>query len=134
MTKNNQSNRLDNIDFVQDIGSETAAVYSGGAGRINDGSGDEDVVLFADRFQGSTLTLNASIGDGIRNVGFRDGRGGGGSTGFNDKASSIIIERGRWRFYEDSNYRGRRLRTLGPGRYVIGSSFNDRITSALRVG
>ncbi len=120
MTKNNQSNRLDNIDFVQDIGSETAAVYSGGF------LGDvAQVVLYEDgglRGKSTTVTLPDSQGQNVVGA-------------FNDKTSSIQVLSGRWRFYEDANGGGRRTVVLGPGNYSrLPASFNDVISSVQRVG
>lgn len=118
MTKENQSNYLDNIDFVQDISSETAALYSGGA---------DLAFLYKDsNLKGPKIAVAAP---GTRNVGLSGGR----RNGFNDTASSIEIVQGRWRFYEDSNYRGDYV-TLGPGKYNIRSKFNDKITSLRPVG
>jgi hypothetical protein len=146
MTKNNdQSHSLYNIELVQDITLETAANYSGGAARINDGNGDPDVILFenslfniSNPFSGDRLNLNASIGDGFSNIGFKDGQGGGGSTGFNDNSAAIVIERGRWQFFSDAGFKGKSSEILGPGEYDLASLAStigrDEITSALRIG
>lgn len=50
--------------------------------------------------------------------------------GFNDKASSVIVERGDWEVCEDSEYRGHCV-VLHPGRYdsLRGMGMNDRISS-----
>ena len=142
---NNQSNSLDNIEFVEDISQETAANCSGGAGYLN--SSDPDVILHKDpNGMGDTLNVNAAIGDGLSNIGTNDGNGGGGNNGFNDQTSSITILRGTWQFYSDDNFNTsisttegltnfdqQVTRPLGPGNYNLGAN-NDMITSAVRIG
>ena len=51
--------------------------------------------------------------------------------GFNDRASSAIVERGRWEVCEDAGFRGR-CTILSPGRYtsLVPLGFNNRISSA----
>lgn len=50
--------------------------------------------------------------------------------GFNDRASSIAVERGQWEICEDA-YFGGRCAVLGPGRYgsLRAMDMNDRISS-----
>jgi hypothetical protein len=56
-----------------------------------------------------------------------------GSTGFNDKASSLRIESGYWLFCSDANFEGE-CRTFGPGDYPsLPSGLNNRISSGRRV-
>jgi hypothetical protein len=139
---NNQSNFLDNIKFVQDITPETAANYSGGAGRLNGAANDPDVIVYRDtNFRGDSLNLNAAIGDGLSNIGTRNGNGGGGDNGFNDQISSIKILRGTWAFYSASNFgntreSGQTVQNLGPGpaEYKTLPRLQDSITSAKRIG
>lgn len=143
---NNQSNSLYNIEFVQDISYKTAANYSGGIGRINDGNNDPDVILYSEpNGQGSSIYLNAATGDGIPNIGFNDGVSGGGETGFNDFTSSIVIRRGAWQFYEGIGFVDvgadagkvrmpggeQRTSVLGPGTYNLGANDN-KISAAFR--
>ena len=54
--------------------------------------------------------------------------------GFNDRASSAIVERGTWQVCEDSDFRGRCL-VLRPGQYPsLGAmDLNNRISSLRRV-
>lgn len=55
-------------------------------------------------------------------------------TGFNDKASSVVIERGTWEFCTDANYQGT-CRTVGPGRYgSIPREMDSKISSVRQVG
>jgi hypothetical protein len=54
-------------------------------------------------------------------------------TGFNDRASSLRVERGYWLFCSDANFRGD-CRTFGPGDYpALPGGLNDRISSGRRV-
>ena len=52
------------------------------------------------------------------------------SQGFNDKASSVIVRRGRWQLCTDAEFRGHCL-TLGPGAYPSLSrmGMNDQLSS-----
>ena len=54
--------------------------------------------------------------------------------GFNDRASSAIVERGTWQVCEDSDFRGRCI-VLRPGQYpTLGTmGLNNRISSLRRV-
>ncbi len=51
--------------------------------------------------------------------------------GFNDRASSVVVEQGRWEVCEDAGFRGR-CTTLSPGRYpsLAPLGLNNRISSA----
>jgi len=53
-------------------------------------------------------------------------------TGFNDRASSIRVERGYWMFCTDSNFMGD-CRTFGPGDYATLSWLSNRISSGRRI-
>src|SRR5688572_26893248 len=54
-------------------------------------------------------------------------------TGYNDKASSIVVRSGRWEVCTDSNFRGS-CTVLSRGEYpVLQSGLNDRISSAREV-
>ena len=55
------------------------------------------------------------------------------STGFNDRASSLRVERGYWMFCSDAQFRGT-CRTFGPGDYpALPSGLDGRISSGRRV-
>jgi len=56
-------------------------------------------------------------------------------TGFNDRASSLIVERGRWQICEDAHFQGRCV-VLGPGNYPELSSMglSQRISSLRPAG
>jgi uncharacterized protein YcfJ len=72
-------------------------------------------------FHGHTFTSNGQISNLDR-------------TGFNDRASSVIVEHGNWEVCEDSDFRGRCI-VLRPGQYPsLGSmDMNNRISSLRRV-
>jgi uncharacterized protein YcfJ len=55
-------------------------------------------------------------------------------TGFNDRASSVIVDRGTWEMCEDSDFRGRCI-VLRPGQYptLAAMGFGNRISSLRRV-
>ena len=55
-------------------------------------------------------------------------------SGFNDRASSVVVERGRWEVCEHAYFRGR-CTILQPGQYpsLAAIGFNDRISSIRRV-
>ena len=53
--------------------------------------------------------------------------------GFNDRASSIVIESGTWSFCTDASFRGD-CYTLGPGQYArLPRDVDRRIASARRI-
>ena len=115
----------------EELDNETAAACSGGVAYLY--GSNPDVILHKDsNGQGQSIGANASTGDGIRNVGFSDGKGGGFNTTFNDTVTSITIKRGSWQFFDDSNYGGDTTGRLGPGSYQLGH-MNDKITSFIRV-
>jgi uncharacterized protein YcfJ len=55
--------------------------------------------------------------------------------GFNDRASSVMVARGRWEVCENANYSGR-CRVLREGRYtsLATMGLNDRVSSVRSVG
>jgi len=55
--------------------------------------------------------------------------------GFNDRASSAVVERGRWQLCEDSGFRGRCI-VLQPGNYPSLGQYdmNNRVSSVRQVG
>jgi uncharacterized protein YcfJ len=62
------------------------------------------ITLYAsENFHGPTFTATGPVGN-------LDG------TGFNDRASSVVVERGRWEVCEHAGYAGRCI-TLAPGNY-----------------
>jgi len=82
-----------------------------------------ELTLFSgDHFSGERLQAN----DAIANLA---------NSGFNDRASSVVIRDGAWQLCDDAYYRGRCV-TLQPGRYPslreIGLS--NRVSSAREIG
>jgi hypothetical protein len=56
-----------------------------------------------------------------------------GRTGFNDRASSVRVERGYWIFCSDAEFQGE-CRTFGPGDYpTLPWELNNRISSGRRI-
>ena len=55
--------------------------------------------------------------------------------GFNDRASSAVVERGRWQLCEDAGFRGRCI-VLPPGNYPSLGQYdmNNRVSSVRQVG
>jgi len=52
---------------------------------------------------------------------------------FNDRASSLRVDRGYWIFCSDANFRGE-CRTFGPGEYaVLPPGLDNRISSGRRI-
>jgi hypothetical protein len=85
------------------------------------GGGRTRVVLYeGPNFQGRSYTVNE---DSIFNLA---------TAGFNDRASSIRVERGYWMFCTDANFMGD-CRTFGPGDYPTLSWFSNRISSGRRI-
>jgi hypothetical protein len=55
------------------------------------------------------------------------------STGFNDRASSLRVERGYWMFCTDAGFQGT-CRTFGPGDYPqLPPGLNNSISSGRRI-
>jgi uncharacterized protein YcfJ len=56
-------------------------------------------------------------------------------SGYNDRASSVVVQRGRWEVCEHANFSGRCV-TLQPGQYPnLGAmGLNDRVSSVRRAG
>ncbi|MFO1314301.1 MAG: beta/gamma crystallin-related protein [Burkholderiales bacterium] len=93
----------------------------GGSGGGGGWGGNTRVVLYeGPNFSGRSYTVNTDV------LGNLDG------TGFNDRASSMRIERGYWMFCTDANFMGD-CRTFGPGDYPSLSWFSNRISSGRRI-
>jgi uncharacterized protein YcfJ len=71
----------------------------------------------ADGWRGRAFTANGQVRDLSRN-------------GFNDRASSVVVERGQWEVCEDANFRGQCM-ILRKGSYETlgGMGLNNRISS-----
>ncbi|MBK7592065.1 MAG: beta/gamma crystallin family protein [Betaproteobacteria bacterium] len=93
----------------------------GGGGGGNWGGGGSRAVLY----QGTNLSGRSFVIENyMPNL---DG------TGFNDRGSSLRIERGYWMFCSDANFQGE-CRTFGPGDYpTLSPGLNNRISSGRRI-
>jgi uncharacterized protein YcfJ len=71
----------------------------------------------ADGWRGRAYSANGQVRDLSRN-------------GFNDRASSVVVERGQWEVCEDANFRGH-CTVLRKGSYetLRGMGLNDRVSS-----
>ncbi len=80
-----------------------------------------EITLYQNRdFRGDTLTLHRAAPDLER-------------TGFNDSASSVVVNEGVWEVCTDPSYRGHCAR-LGPGQYNrLEGSLNDRVASVREI-
>lgn len=101
------------------IGGGSGGGNAGGGGG-NWGGGTRVVLYEGPNFQGRSYTLNADV---MANLG---------DSGFNDRASSIRVERGYWMFCTDANFTGD-CRTFGPGDYATLSGLSNRISSGRRI-
>jgi uncharacterized protein YcfJ len=87
------------------------------------GAASAQVTLYSqERFNGRAFSADQSIYNLDR-------------SGFNDRASSVIVDRGSWEMCEDSDFRGRCI-VLRPGQYptLASMGFNNRVSSLRRVG
>lgn len=85
-------------------------------------SAQEITVFEHDNFTGRRFAANASVADL-------------GTTGFNDRASSIVVRSGTWQVCSDHYYRGRCV-TLTNGDYpsLASLGLNDRVSSIRELG
>ena len=88
---------------------------SGGPDRVR------AVLYEGPRFTGRQFVVDGNV---LRNL---DG------TGFNDRVSSMRIERGYWMFCSDAQFAGECM-TFGPGDYAhLPQSLNNRVSSGRRI-
>jgi len=99
-------------------GGNNSGGWGGGGGNWG---GNTRVVLYeGPNFSGRSYTVSNDV---LNNLG---------STGFNDRASSLRIERGYWMFCTDANFLGD-CRTFGPGDYPSLQWLSNRISSGRRI-
>jgi len=107
------SNRVSSARMIR---GDTTASPGPAAGR-----GTRVILYEGPDFGGRSFTINSNY---VANLG---------TTGFNDRASSIRVERGYWIFCSDANFQGE-CRTLGPGEYArLPGGLNNRVSSARRI-
>jgi hypothetical protein len=96
--------------------------WNGGNGGGNWGSGGARVIMYEGaNFSGRSFALTNDI---VRSLD---------DSGFNDRASSLRIERGYWMFCSDANFAGE-CRTFGPGDYpTLPQGLSNRISSGRKV-
>jgi len=94
----------------------------GGAGGGGGPRGRSLAILFeGPNLTGRSFAMNAEVAANL------------GSTGFNDRASSVRVEGGYWIFCSDANFQGE-CRTFGPGDYpTLPWDLNNRISSGRRI-
>lgn len=85
------------------------------------GRGARAVLYEGQGFRGRSIVVNDNLVDDLQGA------------GFNDRASSLRIERGYWVFCSDAQFRGE-CRTFGPGDYpTLPPGLNDRVSSGRRI-
>lgn len=85
------------------------------------GRGARAVLYSGTGFRGRSIVVNDNIVDNLQ------------GSGFNDRVSSLRIERGYWLFCSDAHFNGA-CRTFGPGDYPeLPAALNDRISSGRRI-
>ena len=85
------------------------------------GSGARAVLYESPGFRGRSLVVDDALVDNLQ------------QGGFNDRASSLRIERGYWVFCSDAHFQGQ-CRTFGPGDYPqLPPGLNDRVSSGRRL-
>ena len=89
---------------------------------VNDGAAAQITFYESEGFQGRNFTTDRAVGNFGRN-------------GFNDRASSVVVQGERWEVCEDARFGGRCV-VLRPGRYpsLASMGLNDRISSVREVG
>lgn len=111
----------DRVSSVRELGRDDGRNDGRNEGR-NDSRNDSRIVFYEDEsFQGRSLTADAPVEDFRR-------------TGFNDRASSVVVSGGRWEACQDARYGGNCV-VLRPGQYpsLAAMGMNDRISSARAV-
>lgn len=94
----------------------------GGGNWGGGGGGPARVVMYENPgFSGRSFVINTDVVNNFGNV------------GFNDRASSLRVERGYWMFCTDANFMGE-CRTIGPGDYPnLPYGLSNRISSGRRI-
>lgn len=109
------------VSSLRPLGPVTRPVEPG-PGEIGGwGRGTRAVLYGGTGFRGRSIVVNDNIVDDLQ------------GSGFNDRVSSLRIERGYWLFCSDAHFAGS-CRTFGPGDYPeLPAALNDRISSGRRI-
>ncbi|MCC7326181.1 MAG: beta/gamma crystallin family protein [Burkholderiales bacterium] len=106
---------------LYDGGGGGGGSVGGGGGQGGGWGGRNRVILYeGPNFSGRAYTVTTNVLGNLDN------------TGFNDRASSLRVERGYWLFCTDANFQGE-CRTFGPGDYSTLAWFSNRISSGRRI-
>lgn len=115
------------VSSIRPIAGSGGGGGGGGGGWVGGGGGggwggSARVVMYENPgFSGRSFVINNDV---VNNFG---------SVGFNDRASSLRVERGYWMFCTDANFMGD-CRTLGPGDYPnLPYGLSNRISSGRRI-
>jgi hypothetical protein len=109
----------DEVSSVREVG--PAPAYREGRSGPDWGGGARAVLYEGTAFTGRAFVIE---GDVVRNLG---------TTGFNDRASSLRVEGGYWVFCSDANFEGA-CRTFAPGDYPnLPPDLDNRISSGRRI-
>ena len=113
--------RHPNLGQLAGASSSIRPIAPGGGGEGGWGRGARVVLYEQPSFGGRRIAID---NDFLPNLA---------STGFNDRASSLRVERGYWMFCSDAGFQGT-CRTFGPGDYAsLPAGLNDRISSGRRI-
>ena len=113
--------RYADLGALDGASSSIRPIAAGGGGDGGWGRGARVILYEAPGFGGRRMAIDETY---LPNLA---------STGFNDRASSIRVERGYGMFCSDHDFRGT-CRTFGPGDYAqLPPGLNDRISSGRRI-
>jgi hypothetical protein len=107
----------DRVSSAREIGNWGEQPQQGG----NWGGGARAILYGRPGFEGRQFVIDNNVVPDLN------------TTGFNDRASSLRIERGYWMFCSDANFQGE-CRTFGPGDYPeLPPDLQNRISSGRRI-
>ena len=113
--------RHTNLGALAGQSSSIRPISAGGEGSAGWGGGARVVLYEQPGFGGRRIAVDSEI---LPNLA---------STGFNDRASSLRVERGYWMFCSDAGFQGT-CRTFGPGDYPqLPPGLNNSISSGRRI-
>jgi len=98
------------------LGKANDAYSSARPVRVGGGKGPRIVLFDGATHSGRSVELDGSV-DNFQRI------------DFNDRAQSVVVERGRWRLCSDSGGRGQ-CREFGPGRHHLPPELRSRVSSA----